>query len=407
MLQVLYYPYMTYFRIPINTNRNISDKNLKLKLNLKQTSSQICSFSLSKYLIETKKKIDDVSNLWDTMKIYTNPYEFIQTNVPNHQLSVSKYKPISRAFFKLLEIYNLFNILDYDRPINTFHLAEGPGGFIEATLFLRNEKRDNYYGMTLIDKNSSIPGWKKSKQFLEKFPNIVLEGGKDNTGNLFNEENFKYCSQKYGNSLDIITGDGGIDFSDDYNDQENLAARLIITQIFYALSMQKIGGTFVLKMFDIFNKCSVDAIYLLSLFYRKIYVVKPYTSRYANSEKYIVCLDFIKLPTKEIKMKFWSILKILKSIDFKKYNISSILDIEQNLYFMNNIEEINIILGQRQIENILFTIKMIKNKDKYNEKISKFKSNNIQRCIKWCDNNDIQTNKFKEIISPKNIFLKK
>ena len=74
---------------------------------------------------------------------------------------------------------------------------------------------------------------------------------------------------------------------------------------------------------------------------------------------------------------------------------------------MNNIEEINIILGQRQIENILFTIKMIKNKDKYNERIAKFKSNNIQRCIKWCENNNIDTNKFKDIISHKNIFLKK
>lgn len=104
---------MTYFRIPINTNINIIDKNLKLKLNLKNVSNQICSFSLYKYLIKTKKKIDTVSYLWDTMKIYTNPYEFIHTNVPNNQQSVSNYKPISRAFFKLLEIYNLFNILDY------------------------------------------------------------------------------------------------------------------------------------------------------------------------------------------------------------------------------------------------------------------------------------------------------
>jgi 23S rRNA U2552 (ribose-2'-O)-methylase RlmE/FtsJ len=397
---------MTYFRIHNNTNININDSNLKLELNFKNVSNQICSFSLLKYLIETKKKIDSVSYLWGSVKIYTNPFEFIHTNVPNTSLSVSKYKPISRAFFKLLEIYNLFNILDYDRPINTFHLAEGPGGFIEATMFLRNNKKDNYYGMTLIDKNNSVPGWKKSKNFLEKFQNINLEGGLDGTGNLFNEENFKYCSIKYGNSLDIITGDGGIDFSDDYNDQENLASRLIITQIFYALSMQKIGGTFILKMFDVFNKCSVDAIYLLSLFYKKVYVVKPYTSRYANSEKYIVCLNFAKPLNKPIKIKFWSILKILKSIDFNTYNISSILDIKQNLYFMNNIEEINIILGQRQIENILFTIKMIKNKDKYNERIAKFKSNNIQRCIKWCENNNIETNKFKDIISPKNIFLK-
>lgn len=398
---------MTYFRIPINTNITINSSNLKLRFNLKNNSSQICSFSLSKYLKETKKRIDEVSYLWDSIKIYTNPYEFIHTAIPNTSQSVSVYKPISRAFYKLLEIYNLFNILDYDRPINTFHLAEGPGGFIEATHFLRNNKLDSYHGMTLMDNSNSVPGWKKSKKILDRFPNIKLEGGLDHTGNLFNEQNFKYCSQKYSNTLDVITGDGGIDFSDDYNDQENLAMRLIITQIFYALSMQKVGGTFVLKIFDIFNKCSVDAVYLLSLFYKRVFVVKPYTSRYANSEKYIVCLDFVKPLDNQIKIKFWSILKILKGIDFTKYNISSILDIQQNLYFMNSLEEINIILGQRQIENILYTIKIINNKDKYSDRISKFKSNNIQRCIKWCENNNIETNKFKEIVSPKNIFLKK
>ena len=162
---------MTYFRIPIHTNRKITENNLKLKLNLKDISNQICSFSLSKYLIETKKKIDTVSYLWDTMKIYTNPYEFIHTNVPNEQKSVSKYKPISRAFFKLLEIYNLFNILDYERPINTFHLAEGPGGFIEATINYRKrivKTKDDITAITLFSTNKDIPGWNKSKNFLKK-----------------------------------------------------------------------------------------------------------------------------------------------------------------------------------------------------------------------------------------------
>ena len=77
---------------------------------------------------------------WDNTKKYTNPYEFIHTMVPNNNLSVSQYKPISRAFYKLIEIYNLFNITDYNHPIETFHLAEGPGGFLEATKYIRNNE---------------------------------------------------------------------------------------------------------------------------------------------------------------------------------------------------------------------------------------------------------------------------
>ena len=40
-------------------------------------------------------------------------------------------------------------------PIRSFHLAEGPGGFIEAIQLMRMNTDDTYYGMTLIDKTNS------------------------------------------------------------------------------------------------------------------------------------------------------------------------------------------------------------------------------------------------------------
>ena len=245
----------------------------------------------------------------------------------------------------------------------------------------------------------------KSKKFLDKFSNIHLESGIDNTGNIYNEKNYMYLKNKFTKKFEIITGDGGIDFSIDYNNQENMATRLILSQVIYALTLQKHGGSFILKMFDIFSKISVDIIYLLSLYYEKVYIVKPYTSRYANSEKYIVCMNYHTPISEEIINKFNNILLILNKIDLNKYNIVSLLDIKHNLFFMNNIEEINTILGQRQIENILYTIKIIKNIDKSHEKLHKFKLTNVSKSIKWCKNNDIDTNIFDDLISPKNIFL--
>ena len=158
-------------------------------------------------------------------------------------------------------------------------------------------------------------------------------------------------------------------------------------------------------MFDIFSKISVDIIYLLSIYYEKVYIVKPYTSRYANSEKYIVCLNFKTNLTDDIIKKFRDILLILNKIDFNKYNLASLLDLKHNLYFMNNIEEINTILGQRQIENILYTIKLIKNIEKSQDKINKYKLTNINKSIRWCQNNNIAYNTFEELLTPKNIFL--
>ena len=62
----------------------------------------------------------------------------------------------------------------------------------------------------------------KNKHILKKFENIIIENGIDKTGNLYNGDNFKYCCERFGNKFEIITGDGGIDFSDNYNNQQKL-----------------------------------------------------------------------------------------------------------------------------------------------------------------------------------------
>ena len=63
----------------------------------------------------------------------------------------------------MVEISNVLGIFENYKNINisTFHLAEGPGGFIEATSFLRKNPEDKYYGMTLLSDDVNVPGWKK------------------------------------------------------------------------------------------------------------------------------------------------------------------------------------------------------------------------------------------------------
>lgn len=96
------------------------------------------SQSLSFYLNDTKKQIDGCKSKWDIFKKYTNTFEYIHTVIPNKKTSVSKYKPISRSYFKMIEIIDEFHFgLDSLQPIQTFHLAEGPGGFIEAVVNYR------------------------------------------------------------------------------------------------------------------------------------------------------------------------------------------------------------------------------------------------------------------------------
>ena len=167
------------------------------------------SHSLFDFLSKFKKQIEISSDAWDSIKKFTNPYEFIHTIIPGNKNSISKLKPLSRSFYKMLELWKLFKFDEIRSNhllpnISTFHLAEGPGGFIEATSHVRKNPNDIYYGMTLINDDPGCPGWKKSNNFLDNNPNVKIIRGEDGTGDLLNLENYKYCKDRFLNSMDII-----------------------------------------------------------------------------------------------------------------------------------------------------------------------------------------------------------
>lgn len=361
------------------------------------------SESLAHYLYDMKAKIDDNDKKWDIYKKYTNPYEYIHTVIPYKHKCIAKHKPLSRSYFKMIEICNTFSLLEkYKNTVSlqTFHLAEGPGGFIEAIARTRKNKQDKYVGMTLqADENSNIPGWKKTGDFLSEFPNVYLENGMDGTGNILSLENFDYVRENYKN-IDIVTGDGGFDFSTDFNKQESSIVKLLYAQICYALSIQKRGGIFILKIFDAFMKHTIDLLYLLSSFYKQVYILKPNTSRYANSEKYIVCIGFL-FDNKDSSKYVFYLRNTLEAMLKDDALPHSFLKMPPSYYFIQKIEEYNSIFGQKQMQNIQCTMSLIEHKNKY-EKIEMLMKINIKKCIEWCIRHNIDYFSFFE---HSNIFL--
>lgn len=375
---------MRYFYLP---NNNSIIKPSEIVLNTIK-HNDIC-FSLVESLKKNKNKINQIIDDWDKYKKYTNSYEFIHTQIPNTKISISKYKPLSRSYFKMVEIINTFKLLNnYNNAIKTFHLAEGPGGFIEAIANMRKNKNDTYVGITLINKHSTIPNWNKCKDVMKKHKNITLEYGSDDTGDILSPDNLSYCFQKYKNSMDIITADGGFDFSSDFNNQEKLACNLIFAEICFAILTQKKGGSFIIKFFDIFTLASVDLLYILSCFYTNIAITKPCTSRTANSEKYIVCENFKFDDTSAYYDTFHN---IFSWYDLKKVYIGRLLNTVIPTIYLNKIKEVNYLFGQHQIENINTTIELILTKHS-SDKIDNLKKKNISRCVDWCSKNGIPYN---------------
>jgi hypothetical protein len=82
-------------------------------------------------------------------------------------------------------------------------------------------------------------------------------------------------------------------------------------------------------------------------------------------------------------------------------SIHSILPYALPIYFVNKIEEANIMVGHQQLYVMDQLISIIKNKN-IDEKLETLKKFHIQKCIQWCDKYKIPYNKCLEKV---NIFL--
>lgn len=338
--------------------------------------------SLKDQLNAMKGCIDKCPEAWDSVKRLTNPYEYIHTPPPQSRHAIAKKNPCSRAYFKMVELLN-YTTADPKEGLVSFHLAEGPGGFIEALIDSRPGMPDKHYGMTLLSDESGVPGWKKGSYFINENPDRVeVVAGADGTGNLFSIGNLGALVTQLAATCDLVTADGGVDFSSNYADQELTAFPLILAEVCYALCLQREGGSFVIKMFDTILSQTVDIIHILCAHYTEVAVHKPCTSRVGNSERYIVCTGFRCVNRSTTVDGAMAILKRICDGD----KITSLGNLMPSM-LEACIREINCILGQRQLENMAATFDFIHNHKKSSE--DKLVETHTSLCIQWCKDHNI------------------
>jgi 23S rRNA U2552 (ribose-2'-O)-methylase RlmE/FtsJ len=348
---------------------------------------------LNNQLNSHKNKIDDIynnnPNLWDEIKKFSNEYEFIYTNNLDNFKNVSNIFPISRSYFKLWEILHDFELIEFthNEPFVSCHLAEGPGGFIECIYkyihkYITNDfNKIKIYGSTLISKDTSIPKWKIKKNIQEKF-NIILNNSIDDNGDLYDINQVEIFINNVGkNTCDFLTADGGFDFSKNYNNQEKNFINLFISEIYIILNLLKDDGNAIIKIYDIYSKNSIKVLYIFSIFFDNIYIIKPLTSRPANSEKYILGNKFKKNKEFEFYLNILRNIIITKNLDILNNN-----NIIVKLDFIDKILNYNKWYTKRQISYINKTIEYINEYKKYNNRdyLNNIYNLNKKCCIEWC-----------------------
>ena len=252
-------------------------------------------------LYDLKQQIEtlDATGDWEFLKRSSNPYElvFSQSQDPRIPSSVSSLRPLSRSFFKMIEILTVMDFFKRHQvgakkpTIRSAHVCEGPGGFIEALL---NQSAKNSWAletawaMTLKPSKANIPGWKRAYHFLRKSPMVTIDYGADDTGDIMVPANQAAFLEKARGKCTIFTADGGFDFSEHYSTQEEEVFPLLVSSALIGLQTMVKGGDFVLKVFDTELKATREFIAMLAFCFDNWTLYKPALSRQCNAEKYFL-----------------------------------------------------------------------------------------------------------------------
>jgi hypothetical protein len=365
---------MNYYIIPKN--------NFKIKIFLTEMNKQtnpVVSYSLIYHLNDIYSNLtkleDSSSNMTlDYINKIVNPFEFIHTNVPGSHISVSKVKADSNIFFELYEIFQLCDILNLYQltktsQLRTAHMTSN----YSSTIYLFN---------LLREENEDI--------------NIVTEFE-------YNKMCEMFVTNSFSSKIDLFI----FEYKDeDYTNMNQYIKNVLLT-FYIIIKFQSNNGSCIIKLDNIFYKIIIDIIFILSCVYDKVYLVKPSLSNISKGERFLVCKHFnyatmmnnnlLSQLEEQIRQR---LINYSDSSLIEK-NIHSILYNEIPYYFLNKIEESNSIIGQQELESWDQIINIFKNKNK-DEKIETLKRNHIQKCIQWCEKNQLPHNKFTDKI---NIFL--
>eukprot|EP00375_Theileria_parva_P000520 XP_763190.1 hypothetical protein [Theileria parva strain Muguga] len=246
-------------------------------------------------LNETKCMLNDLRNVlndvdlekWSTHTKLLDNTSLVIKHLADLKLNVngrneSGVELVTNAWLKFYEILEVYKLVEYLKPnfkteggtLTSVHISECPGAFIAS--LNHNLKSKNYNGELKWFATSLNPYYEGNNHNVVLAEDILLKEtyqnwllGYDNSGNITKSCNIEYIWDhisrpgRYNKSkqpllADLATADGSFNCQFDPNNQELLTSPL--------------------KFAD--------------LCFKRLEVYKPFLSREANSEVYVICLDF-------------------------------------------------------------------------------------------------------------------
>lgn len=234
-----------------------------------------------------KNKYNELVNIRND--IYNNSNREFAIMMANPYNGIGKSIFIDETSIILANIDALYDITGHlgaflvKQSMGKFSFCDIYGGKGGCTQYIQYRRSQGYgYGITPInDKNWDIKNLDNQR--------IRITYGEDKTGDIIKNANWFSDYVRKGNieGVDLVVA---INYSfNEINYLEFRSSELILSIVLIALRTLRSGGTLVLKIFDSVSKFMADLIFILSLSFEKISIIKPMTSQPHLSDKFIIC----------------------------------------------------------------------------------------------------------------------
>ncbi|XP_073835505.1 cap methyltransferase 1 [Musca autumnalis] len=296
----------------------------------------------------------------------SNPFETIRSSIFQNRAAVKMANIDSMLDFMFTNPKDKTGCrLLHDQELLYFaDICAGPGGFSEYILYRKSWEAKGF-GFTLKGPND----FKLDKFFAGSPESFDPYYGVNNDGDVYieaNQDSFNtYIRKHTPEGVHFVMADGGFSVEGEENIQEILSKQLYLCQCLTALKILRSNGSFVCKLFDIFTPFSVGLIYLMYKCFDRISIIKPNSSRPANSERYLVCK--------------W------KNDDTR--NICQYLNHINNILNQNNDEDVLEIVATDLIKEDVDFYDYIK---KSNDSIGKNQILGLRKITAYCNNNQLK-----------------
>jgi len=378
-------------------------QNLKIKLNKKK-------HELDKY--------NTPENAKSFSYITRNAYSYSEL-CGNNGMLVKEYNAeiVTNAWLKMYEcMKNIDDLLkscntvkrDFNQNcFNTLHIAEAPGNFIlSINHYLHSHYPKinwNWLASTYRDIHDN-----NQTYYLQDSYNIIKQYnnnwtfGCDGDGDITSANNIldfrETVLKKFNTNLaNFVTSDVKyVPKNNNFDEEENINKPVHFGQILTGLYCLKPGGALLLKELTMFESSTISYLYLLACVFKQVHILKPVSSKSANSEVYVLCKNYTNNLTQSQLNKLLNIMRYIRILNTENGSPAIFKQADIPVSFINNLLQIVKELTAQQITGIDNMI------DYYTKKRQTTRENRQKICQEWIQKNKVTVlNNTKKIISRK------